>query len=50
MRQMSMGLWSVPNRGRSLVRVYGGLEAGMVNVNGMVLGSGTARSMVRRPQ
>ncbi len=48
MRQMSVGLWAVPNRGRVPERVYGGLEAGFVNVNGVVLGRGAARSIVQR--
>ncbi len=46
MRQMVTKLRAVPNQGRVPERVYGGLEAGIVNVNGVALGSGTARSLV----
>ncbi len=44
MRQMSMGWLVVPNRGRVLERVYSGLDAGMVYVKGVALGSVMARS------
>ena len=50
MRQMLMGCQVVPNSGRVPERVYGGLEAGIVNVNGVVSRSGTARSLMLRPR
>ncbi len=49
-RQTSMGSWAVPNHGRVPARVCGGSEAGIVNVNQVVLGRGTARSSVLRLQ
>ncbi len=49
MRQMLTGSQAVLNWGRVPKRTYGGLEAGIVNVNRVVLGRGTARSVVRRP-
>ncbi len=49
MRQMLVGSRAVPNCGRVPERVYGGVEAGIVNMNGVVLGRATVRSMVRRP-
>ncbi len=50
MRQMLIGWHVVPNRGRLLEKMFGGLEAGMVNVKGVALGSGMARSSVLMPQ
>ncbi len=47
---MLMGLWAVPNHGRVPERVHCGLEAGIVNVNGVILGGRTARSLVLRPR
>ena len=46
MRQILTGLRAVPNHGRVPERVYSGSEAGIVNMNGVALGSGTARSLV----
>ncbi len=48
MRQMLAGLRAVPNWGRVPERVYGGLEAGIVNVNGVDSGRGAVRCVVRR--
>ncbi len=43
-----MGSRADPNHGREPKRAHGGLEAGIVNVNWVALGSGTARSLVLR--
>ncbi len=50
MRQIPMESWVVLNHGRVPERVYGGFKAGIVNVNRVVLGSGTAKSSVLRPR
>ncbi len=50
MKQMSMGSQAAPNHGRVPERVYGGSNDGIVNMNGVVLGIGTAKSLVLRLQ